>query len=189
MQSLAFLALELQNAQQRVRETFAESPELPIALHSNSLSGRAIHNPVVRLAFLNPSFIGTAFSLFVLLLVVLGVIVAACSGEPTLWMLRWPAPLVVIFTVFNFVRQGYHKRDGLLVLGPATEDVPERQIVLHRVPAPRTREFRAVPSAGYIEHLVHRVSDWDSGVAIKMGRRQGAENRIGFHRRSQGHKE
>jgi hypothetical protein len=85
------------------------------------------------------------------------VIVAASSGKPTFWMLCWPAPLVVIFTVFNFVRQGYHKRDGLLVLGsatapepdeqsdpgdevhdgshavserPATEDVPERQIVL-----------------------------------------------------------
>jgi hypothetical protein len=66
------------------------------------------------------SVIGTAFSLFVLLLVVLGVIVAACSGEPTLWMLCWPAPLVVIFTVLNFVRQGYHKRDGLLVLGSVT---------------------------------------------------------------------
>ena len=103
------------------------------------------------------SVIGTVFSLFVLLLVVLGVILAACSREPILWMLRWPAPLVVIFTVLNFIRHGYHKRDGLLVLGsgtepepdeqsglgdevhddshavserPATEDVPERQIVL-----------------------------------------------------------
>jgi hypothetical protein len=66
------------------------------------------------------SVIGTVFSLFVLLLVVLGVIVAACSGEPTVWMLCWPAPLVVIFTVLNFIRQGYHKRDGLLVLGSVT---------------------------------------------------------------------
>ena len=74
------------------------------------------------------SVIGTAFSLFVLLLVVLGVIVAASSGEPTFWMLRWPAPLVVIFTVFNFVRQGYHKRDGLLVLGSATAAEPDEQV-------------------------------------------------------------
>jgi hypothetical protein len=119
------------------------------------------------------SFIGTAFSLFVLLMVVLGVIVAACSGEPVVWMLRWPAPLVVTFTVFNFIRQGYHKRDGLLVLGPATErepdggdevpgdssavsersateHVPDRQIV-RRASGPRTRQFRALASLAAVE--------------------------------------
>ena len=136
MQSLAFLSFQLQIAQQRLRETVAESPVPGKALHPNSVSGRPNHNPVAWLAFLSTrlrkrsasrrispydrSKIGTVFSLFVLLLVVLGVIVAACSGEPTVWMLCWPAPLVVIFTVLNFIRQGYHKRDGLLVLGSVT---------------------------------------------------------------------
>jgi hypothetical protein len=65
------------------------------------------------------SSIGTGFSILTLLLVLLGAIVAAMSGAPTFWMLVWPTPLVVTFTVANFVRQGYHKRDGVLVLGRA----------------------------------------------------------------------
>jgi len=65
------------------------------------------------------SSIGVGFSILTLLLVLLGAIVAAMSAEPTFWMLVWPMPLVVTFTVANFVRQGYHKRDGVLVLGRA----------------------------------------------------------------------
>ena len=64
----------------------------------------------------------TAFSLSVLLLALLGVIVAALSEAPIIWMLVWPAPLVLIFTAARFIREGVHKRDGVLVLGrPALE--------------------------------------------------------------------
>jgi hypothetical protein len=59
----------------------------------------------------------TAFSLLVLLLALLGVIVAALSEAPIIWMLIWPTPLVLIFTAARFVREGVHKRDGVLVLG------------------------------------------------------------------------
>jgi hypothetical protein len=52
MQTLAFLSFELQIAQQRLRETFTESPVPSKALHPNSLSGRPNHNPVAWLAFL-----------------------------------------------------------------------------------------------------------------------------------------
>jgi hypothetical protein len=38
MQTLVFLSFELQIAQQRLRETFTESPVPSKALHSNSLS-------------------------------------------------------------------------------------------------------------------------------------------------------
>ena len=59
----------------------------------------------------------TAFSLFVLLFALLGVIVAAFSEAPILWMLVWPTPLVLIFTAARFIREGVHRRDGVLVFG------------------------------------------------------------------------
>jgi hypothetical protein len=55
--------------------------------------------------------------LSILLLALLGVIVAASSKTPVIWMLVWPAPLILIFTAARFIREGYHKRDGVLVLG------------------------------------------------------------------------
>jgi len=68
----------------------------------------------------------TAFSLLVLLLALLGVIVAALSEAPIIWMLIWPTPLVLIFTAARFIREGVHKRDGVLVLGrPALEPVSD----------------------------------------------------------------
>jgi hypothetical protein len=72
----------------------------------------------------------TAFSLLVLLLALLGVIVAALSEAPVIWMLIWPAPLVLIFTAARFIREGVHKRDGVLVLGrPAPEPASDPQNV------------------------------------------------------------
>ena len=62
--------------------------------------------------------------LLILLLALLGVIVAASSKTPVIWMLIWPAPLIVIFTTARFVREGYHKRDGLLVLGRRVPSPP-----------------------------------------------------------------
>lgn len=58
--------------------------------------------------------------LLILVLALLGVTVAAISKTPVIWMLVWPAPLILIFTTARFVREGYHKRDGVLVLGRAT---------------------------------------------------------------------
>jgi hypothetical protein len=72
----------------------------------------------------------TAFSLLVLLLALLGVIVAALSEAPIIWMLIWPAPMVLIFTAARFIREGVHKRDGVLVLGrPALEPASDAQNV------------------------------------------------------------
>ena len=55
--------------------------------------------------------------LVILVLALAGAIVAAASNAPVIWMLVWPAPLIVIFTAARFIREGYHKRDGVLVLG------------------------------------------------------------------------
>jgi hypothetical protein len=57
------------------------------------------------------------FWLSILILALLGVIVAAGSKAPVIWMLVWPAPLILIFTTARFIREGFHKRDGVLVLG------------------------------------------------------------------------
>jgi 4-amino-4-deoxy-L-arabinose transferase-like glycosyltransferase len=62
---------------------------------------------------------GSRFSLLVLLLALVGVIAAARSQEPIFWMLIWPTPLVLIFTAARFIREGFHQRDGVLVLGRA----------------------------------------------------------------------
>jgi hypothetical protein len=50
-------------------------------------------------------------------LVALGVVKAAYSAEPLLWLTIWPAPIVFTSTVIIFLRQGFHYRDGVFVLG------------------------------------------------------------------------
>jgi len=62
--------------------------------------------------------------LLILVLALLGVIVAAISETPVIWMLVWPAPLILIFTTARFVREGYHERDGVLVLGRRVPSPP-----------------------------------------------------------------
>jgi hypothetical protein len=62
--------------------------------------------------------------LSILLLALLGVIVAASSKAPVTWMLVWPAPLILIFTAARFVREGFHRRDGVLVLGRRAASPP-----------------------------------------------------------------
>jgi hypothetical protein len=54
----------------------------------------------------------------------LGAIVAASSKTPVIWMLVWPAPLILIFTTARFIREGYHKREGVLVLGRRAQSPP-----------------------------------------------------------------
>jgi hypothetical protein len=46
-----------------------------------------------------------------------GVLTAAYSQEPLYWLLVWPVPLALACTIFNFIRQGFHFQNGLLVLG------------------------------------------------------------------------
>jgi hypothetical protein len=62
---------------------------------------------------------GAGFSLLVLLFAFVGAIVAARSQESIFWMLIWPTPLVLVFTAARFIREGFHQRDGVLVIGRA----------------------------------------------------------------------
>jgi hypothetical protein len=50
-------------------------------------------------------------------LAVLGLVNAAYSEQPLLWLAVWPAPIVLASTIFIFLRQGFHFRNGVLVLG------------------------------------------------------------------------
>ena len=59
----------------------------------------------------------SVLSLLILVFALVGAIVASASNAPVTWMLAWPAPLILIFTGARFIREGYHKRDGVLVLG------------------------------------------------------------------------
>jgi hypothetical protein len=51
------------------------------------------------------------------LFVILGLIHAAGSEQPLLWLAVWPAPVALACTIFTFFRQGFHFEDGALVLG------------------------------------------------------------------------
>lgn len=51
------------------------------------------------------------------LLAILGLIKAAYSEQPLLWLAVWPAPIVLVCTVFVFFREGFHFRNGVLFLG------------------------------------------------------------------------
>jgi len=50
-------------------------------------------------------------------LAILGLVNAAFSEEPLLWLAVWPAPIVIASTSFIFFSQGFHFRDGVLILG------------------------------------------------------------------------
>ena len=51
------------------------------------------------------------------LVALLGVLTAAYSQEPLFWLLVWPVPVAFVWAIFNFIRQGFHFQNGLLVLG------------------------------------------------------------------------
>ena len=51
------------------------------------------------------------------LLAILGLIKAAYSEQPLLWLAVWPTPIVLVCTIFVFFREGFHFRNGVLFLG------------------------------------------------------------------------
>jgi len=49
-----------------------------------------------------------------------GVLTAAHSQHPLFWLLVWPVPTAVVYTIFILVRQGIHIEDGVIVFGRRT---------------------------------------------------------------------
>jgi hypothetical protein len=50
-------------------------------------------------------------------LMILGLLHAAQTEQPLLWIAVWPAPVALACTILMFVRKGFHFEDGVLVLG------------------------------------------------------------------------
>jgi hypothetical protein len=50
-------------------------------------------------------------------LAILGLVQAVHSAQPLLWLAIWPAPVTLLSTIFIFSSQGFHFRNGVLVLG------------------------------------------------------------------------
>ena len=51
------------------------------------------------------------------LVAILGLVKAAHSEQPLLWLAAWPIPVTLACTIFIFVREGFHFRNGVLVFG------------------------------------------------------------------------
>jgi hypothetical protein len=54
--------------------------------------------------------------------VILGLIKAAYSEQPLIWLAIWPFPVAIASTILIFVRQGCHFERGVLVLGRRQAD-------------------------------------------------------------------
>jgi len=54
------------------------------------------------------------------LLAILGLVQAVHSAQHFLWLAIWPAPVTLLSTIFIFLSQGFHFRNGVLVLGQRT---------------------------------------------------------------------
>jgi hypothetical protein len=91
-------------------------PELGRLAPSPEATGRCVRGS--RLASQCGSVtIETSVWIVSYLLAVLGLLRAAYSENPLLWLAVWPAPIVLASTIFIFYRQGFHFRDGVLFLG------------------------------------------------------------------------
>ena len=91
-------------------------PRLGRLAPSPEASGRCIRGP--RLAAKWGSVtIETTVWIVSYLFAVLSLVTAAYSENPLVWLAVWPALLALASTIFIFFRQGFHFRDGLLVLG------------------------------------------------------------------------
>jgi hypothetical protein len=123
---------------------------------------------------------GTAFSLLVLVLALLGVMVAGRSQAPIISILVWPTPLVLVFTAARFIHEGFHWRDGVFVLGrPAVEPVND----LSNVSARDREQESLVARIG--EGSVEASSVFDRGQNDKPGTTHGLA--INWHIRKDRH--
>jgi hypothetical protein len=103
MVSYTSLVPELRRAKDRLRSTFEGGPEWE--RNRRQLPQRSGAN--------RECVIWTVSCL----IAVLGLAKAGCDGHHVFWLMVWPVPVTIASTIFIFVRQGFHFKDGLLVLG------------------------------------------------------------------------
>jgi len=140
MQFYISLKLAAEGAKERLQRLFQSAPEL----EKNDQSPRLAivweqrQRPSVRSRTLTPSgavgystarvaqcgsaqcgsvTIETSIWIASYLLAILGLVKAAYSEQPLLWLAVWPAPIALVSTIFIFFREGFHFRNGVLFLG------------------------------------------------------------------------
>jgi hypothetical protein len=138
MDSYISTILEADRAKERLRSFFQSPPEVekndhslrlapvwkqrrrtPVGSRTHSRCG-AVHYCGARASWAaqyGGVSIETSIWFVSYLLAILGLIKAAYSEQPLLWLAVWPAPIVLVCTVFVFFREGFHFRNGVLFLG------------------------------------------------------------------------
>jgi hypothetical protein len=138
MDSYISLILEVEGAKERLQRLFQSAPELKKNDQSPRLAivWKERQTPPVRSRTLSSSgavgyctarvswgaqcgsvSIEAGIWIASYLLAILGLIKAAYSEQPLLWLAVWPAPIVLVSTIFIFFREGFHFRNGVLFLG------------------------------------------------------------------------
>jgi hypothetical protein len=135
MQFYISLTLAAEGVKERLQRFFQSAPELEKKDQSPrpAIAREQREGPSVRSRTLSPSgavgyFTGRAAQcgsvtieasiwIATYLLAILGVVKAAYSEQPLLWLAVWPAPIVLVSTIFIFFREGFHFRNGVLFLG------------------------------------------------------------------------
>jgi hypothetical protein len=140
MNSYISLVLEAEGAKERLRRPFQSAPEvkkndqsLPLAIvqkerqrRRRSVRSRTLFQfegsgyCAIRIrSVAQRGAVSVEASIWIAsyLLVILGVVKAAYSEQPLLWLSVWPAPIALVSTIFIFFRQGFHFQNGVLVLG------------------------------------------------------------------------
>ena len=101
--------LEIDGMKKRLRRPFQSAPAL-----------KAKGNPVLRIRSMTQlGAAGLESTIWIVscLVAILGLFKAAHSEQPLLWLAAWPIPVTLACTIFIFVREGFHFRNGVLVLG------------------------------------------------------------------------
>jgi hypothetical protein len=138
MDSSISIILEAERAKERLRRFFQSAPEVekndqsprlalvwkqrrtpPVRSRTHSRCG-AVSYGGARASWggqCGGVSIETSIWIASYLLAILGLIKAAYSEQPLLWLAVWPAPIVLVCTIFIFFREGFHFRNGVLFLG------------------------------------------------------------------------
>jgi hypothetical protein len=133
MQFYVSLTLAAEGAKERLQRLFQSAPELeksdqspPHAIvwkqrRSVRSKTHSRHGAVgycsTRAAQCGSVTIAASIWIATYLLAILGLVKAAYSEQPLLWLAVWPAPIVLASTIFFFFREGFHFRNGMLFLG------------------------------------------------------------------------
>ena len=109
MVSYASSVPEMSRAQDRLRYASDSGPER-----------KRNRRPLEQRSPASCEYVVWALSCFI---AVLGLVKAGSGERHLFWLMVWPVPVTIACTIFIFVRQGFHFKDGVLVLGRRNQSV------------------------------------------------------------------